>query len=129
MTMLEFFRQGGVFMWPILIVAIAIVWIAARSWARTRSLDGPDAVVETGVDAVLFWGVWVLVIGLLGTFTGIYQAAGAIEQAPAISPAMIWGGVKVALTTTLAGFLVFAVAALLWLGLRFTYRKKVAQGV
>jgi biopolymer transport protein ExbB/TolQ len=124
--MMDFFRQGGFFMWPILFVAVAIVWLAARSWTRTRRLDAPDAVVETGVDAVLFWGVWVLVIGLLGTFTGIYQAAGAIERAPAINPAMIWGGVRVALTTTLAGFLVFAVAALLWLGLRFTYRRKVS---
>jgi biopolymer transport protein ExbB/TolQ len=126
--MVDFFKQGGLFMWPILIVAIVILWIAARSWLRTRTLEGSDAVVETGVDAVLFWGVWVLVIGLLGTFTGIYQAAGAIERAPAVSANLIWGGVRVALTTTLAGFLVFAVAALMWLGLRFSYRRRVAAG-
>jgi len=124
--MLDFFEQGGFFMWPILAIAIVIVWLAVRSWSRTRSLESPDAVVETGVDAVLFWGVWVLVVGLLGTFTGIYQAAGAIERAPGISPAMIWGGVRVALTTTLSGFLVFSVAALLWMGLRFMYRRRLA---
>lgn len=127
--MMEFFRQGGFFMWPILIVAIVILALAARAWVRTRELTGPDAVVETGVDAVLFWGVWVLVVGLLGTFTGIYLAAGAIERAGEVSPAMIWGGVRVALTTTLAGFLVFSVAALLWLALRFMYRRKVASAV
>jgi biopolymer transport protein ExbB/TolQ len=126
--MVDFFQQGGFFMWPILIASIVILWLTIRTWSRTRDLDGPDAVVETGVDAVLFWGVWVLVVGLLGTFTGIYQAAGAIERAPAISPAMIWGGVRVALTTTVAGFLVLTVTALLWLGLRHVYRRKVAAG-
>jgi biopolymer transport protein ExbB/TolQ len=125
--MMEFFRQGGFFMWPILVVAIVILVLAVRAWMRTRALTAPDAVVETGVDAVLFWGVWVLAVGLLGTFTGIYLAAGAIERAGAVSPAMIWGGVRVALTTTLAGFLVFSVAALLWLGLRLMYRRKVAS--
>jgi biopolymer transport protein ExbB/TolQ len=124
--MMDFFKEGGFFMWPILIIAIVIVALAVRSWTRTRTLEGPDAVLETTVDAVLFWGVWVLVVGLLGTFTGIYLAAGAIERAPAVNPAMIWGGVRVALTTTVAGFVVFTVAALLWMGLRFMYRRKVA---
>ena len=124
--MMDFFREGGFFMWPILVIAIVIVALAVRSWARTRALEGPEPVLETNVDAVLFWGVWVLVAGLLGTFTGLYQAAGVIERAPAINPAIIWGGVRVALTTTVAGFVVFAVAALLWMGLRFMYRRKVA---
>jgi biopolymer transport protein ExbB/TolQ len=127
--MISFFRQGGLFMWPILAISIVIVWLSVRTWLRTRSLEAPDPVVETGVDAVLFWGAWVLVVGLLGTFTGIYLAAGAIERAPAINPAMIWGGVRVALTTTVSGFVVFAIAALLWLGLRHTYRRKVSAGV
>jgi len=126
--MMNFFREGGLFMWPILIIAIVILGLAIRSWARIRSLEGPDAVLETTVDAVLFWGVWVLVVGLLGTFTGIYLAAGAIERAPAINPALIWGGVRVALTTTVSGFVVFTVAALLWMGLRFMFRRKVAAG-
>ncbi|HSM08087.1 MAG TPA: MotA/TolQ/ExbB proton channel family protein, partial [Gemmatimonadota bacterium] len=68
------------------------------------------------IDAVLFWGVWVVVIGLLGTFVGIYQAAGALEMVGgAASASLIWGGIKVALTTTLFGLLVFSVAALLWM--------------
>ena len=126
--MIEFFRQGGFFMWPILFIAIAIGVLAVWAFVRTRDLDGPDAVVETGIDAVLFWGVWVVVVGLLGTFTGIYLAAGVIEQAAAVSPAVIWSGIRVALTTTLFGLFVFCVASLMWLGLRVSYRRKVAAG-
>ncbi len=126
--MMEFFKQGGFFMWPILLIAIAIGVLAVWAFVRTRDLDGPDAVVETGIDAVLFWGVWVVVVGLLGTFTGIYLAAGVIEQAAAVSPAVIWSGIRVALTTTLFGLFVFCVASLMWLGLRVSYRRRVAAG-
>ncbi len=126
--MMEFFKQGGFFMWPILVISIVIAVLAVWAFVRTRDLDGPDAVVETGIDAVLFWGVWVVVVGLLGTFTGIYLAAGVIEQAAAVSPAVIWSGIRIALTTTLFGLFVFCVAALMWLGLRVSYRRRVAAG-
>ena len=125
---MEFFKQGGFFMWPILFIPIVIGVLAVWAFVRTRDLDGPDAVVETGIDAVLFWGVWVVVVGLLGTFTGIYLAAGVIEQAAAVSPAVIWSGIRVALTTTLFGIFVFCVASLMWLGLRVSYRRRVAAG-
>ncbi len=125
---MEFFKQGGFFMWPILVISIVIGVLAVWAFVRTRDLDGPDAVVETGIDAVLFWGVWVVVVGLLGTFTGIYLAAGVIEQAAAVSPAVIWSGIRVALTTTLFGLFVFCVASLMWLGLRVSYRRRVAAG-
>jgi biopolymer transport protein ExbB/TolQ len=69
-----------------------------------------------------------VVVGLLGTFTGIYLAAGVIEQAAAVSPAVIWSGIRVALTTTLFGLFVFCVASLMWLGLRVSYRRRVAAG-
>lgn len=124
--MSEFIRQGGFFMWPILVIAILIVGLAAWAFLRMRRVEGPDVLLETGIDAVLFWGVWVVVVGLLGTFGGIYQAAGAIEQAGTAPASLVWGGIKVALTTTLLGLLVFSLAALMWLGLRVGYRRRVA---
>jgi biopolymer transport protein ExbB/TolQ len=124
--MSELMRQGGVMMWPILLITLVIAGIALWALLRIRKVKDPDAVLETGIDAVLFWGVWVIVVGLLGTFGGIYQAAGMIEQAGTLNPAIVWGGIKVALTTTLFGLLVFAVAAVVWLGLRLGYRRRVA---
>lgn len=125
--MSELMRQGGFLMWPILLITFVVVALAVWAIWRMRRIEGPDAVLETGIDAVLFWGVWVVIVGLLGTFGGIYQAAGFIEQAGTVNSAVVWGGIKVALTTTLFGLFVFAMAALLWLGLRVGYRRRVAE--
>lgn len=122
--MMELMNQGGYMMWVILAATLLILGLAVWAGVRTTRLSGPNAMVETAIDAVLFWGVWVVVIGLLGTFVGIYQAAGALEMVGgAASAGLIWGGIKVALTTTVFGLLVFSVAALLWMGLRTRYRR------
>jgi hypothetical protein len=54
--------------------------LAVRSWLRVRSAAPGDPVVETGIDAVLFWGGWGALVGVLGTVGGIAQEAGAIER-------------------------------------------------
>jgi len=124
--MLQLFREGGVMMYPLLILAVTVVVLTIRGGMRVRSASRPDAVLETGLDAVVFWGAWSVVVGLLGTIVGIYFAAGAIEAAPAISPQVIWGGIRVALITLIFGLLVFAVSAVAWFVLRTLYRKRVA---
>ena len=122
--MMEFMHEGGYMMWVILAASLLILGLAAWAAVRTATLSGPNAMVETAIDAVLFWGVWVVVIGLLGTFVGIYQAAGALAMiGGAASAELVWGGIKVSLTTTVFGLLVFSVAALLWMGLRTRYRR------
>lgn len=124
--MTTFFEQGGFFMWPLLIIAVGIIVVAVWAFVRTSALEAPDPVLETGIDATLFWGAWAGVVGLLGTFGGIYQAAGAIERAGAVSAPLIWGGIKVALTTTLFGFLIFTLAGIIWFILRTMYRRRAA---
>ncbi len=124
--MLTLFREGGVMMYPLLILALTVVVLTVRGWMRVGRADAPDAVLETGVDAVVFWGAWSVVLGLLGTIVGIYFAAGAIATAPAISPQVIWGGIRVALITLIFGLLVFAVSAVAWFVLRSRYRRQVA---
>lgn len=124
--MFNLFRDGGVMMWPLLILAVTVVVLTVRGWMRVSRVEGPDPVVETGVDAVVFWGAWSVILGFLGTIVGIYQAAGAISVAPAISPQMIWAGIQVALITLVFGLLVFAVAAVVWFVLRSRYRRRIA---
>lgn len=118
-----FIAQGGFFMYPLLLIALVIVGLAIWTTVRLRRGSGPDPVLETGIDATLFWGGWALLLGLLGTFIGIYLAAGAIQAAGEVSAALVWGGVQVALITTLFGLGIFVVAALIWFGLRTWYRR------
>ncbi|MGD2069120.1 MAG: MotA/TolQ/ExbB proton channel family protein [Gemmatimonadota bacterium] len=125
--MIDFFRQGGPFMWPLLLVAVAVAVLAVRSVLRMRGPESQDVRLETGIDAILFWGAWGVVLGLLGTLGGVYQAAGAISRAADISVPVVWGGIRVALTTTIFGLLVFAVAAVVWFALRVRYRRRTAS--
>ena len=56
--------------------------------------------------------------GWEGTAVGISLAAGVIETASSLSPGVIAGGVKVALSTTVFGLALFAVALVAWLLVR-----------
>ncbi len=123
--MMDLIHAGGIFMWPLVAIAVVVVALALWVAARIGKAEAADPVLETGIDATLFWGAWAVLLGLLGTFGGIYQAAGAIERAGAVSAPMVWGGVKVALITTLFGLTIFIVASLAWFGLRTWYRRAV----
>ncbi|MFO7588686.1 MAG: hypothetical protein R6X22_11510 [Gemmatimonadota bacterium] len=70
------------------------------------------------MNAVLFWGCVGAVAGILGQFHGLYQAAKAISRAGALSPQIIWGGVAVSFTSTLAGIAILLLAALAWGAMR-----------
>lgn len=113
-------------MFPLLVVSAVVVLLSVWIALRLRRTDRPDPVLETGIDATLFWGAWAALLGLFGTLYGVYQAAGAIQAAGEVSAALIWGGIQVALITTLFGLAIFAVAALVWLVLRTSYRRRVA---
>src|SRR5690606_21547170 len=104
-SMMELMREGGYMMWLILAHGLLILGLGAWAGVRTGRVARRNVVVETAIDAILFWGVWAAVIGLLGTFVGIYQAAGVLEQFGGASAELIWGGIRVALTTTVFGLL------------------------
>jgi biopolymer transport protein ExbB/TolQ len=122
-TMMEYIREGGIMMYPLIGIAIVIVIMAVRSWMRISGKAGNDAVVETGIDAVLFWGSYGVVLGILGTLVGIAQAATAIQAVGTVTAALVWGGIKVALNTTIFSLVVFSIAFVVWFSLRVRYRR------
>jgi hypothetical protein len=70
---------------------------------------------------VLAWGGLGAVLGVLGTLVGWAMMANAAERVTArggVQPALLWGGLKVSLTTSIFGFLVLGVSLLMWFGLR-----------
>ena len=62
-------------------------------------------------------GLFALMLGVLGQMIGLFDAFRAIEQMGSVSPAMLAGGLKVSMITTLYGLLIAVVAYLVWLGL------------
>lgn len=126
--MMAFIREGGYLMYPIVAIALAVFGLAGWSWMGLRAESGRDAVLETRIDSVLFWGAYGVILGVLGTLIGIAQAADAIQAygQDTVSASLVWGGIRVALTTVITGFLVFSVAFVLWFALRVRYRRTLA---
>jgi biopolymer transport protein ExbB len=111
--MIEFISQGGYGI------------TAARS---LRSASGPDPRLEARIDGVLFWGGFGVVLGIIGSLIGVVQAARIIEAAGGVvEPILIWGGIRVALTSTIVALLVFGLAALAWFALRRGYARRRAR--
>jgi biopolymer transport protein ExbB/TolQ len=112
------FEQGGIVMYPLLVIALGVLWLAGRTaWLLTRS-DRAAAEVDRPLQGVLFWGAFSVVLGLLGTVIGIIQIAQAIMLAGQVEAMLVWGGFGVALVTLIFGLVIFLVAALLWFALR-----------
>ena len=124
------FSQMGVMAWPITFCALMVTVLVGRAVLRMRSAEHEQAVLaRTTIDGSLFWGAYAAVLGILGTVVGVIVAAQSIEHAGRAEAPLVWGGLKVALSTTVYGLLIFLVAALLWLGLRHWHRKAALGGV
>lgn len=74
------------------------------------------------MDAILFWGGFAAITGVLGSVVGVMIAARSIEAAEAVYAPLVWGGIRVALSTTAFGVLIMALAALFWFGLQLKWR-------
>lgn len=116
--MVEMFRSGGVMMWPMLVVAIGILVLAARAATLLARADPPAAEAERRLSAILFWAGMSVVLGVLGTVVGFVQIGQAVMLAESVEQSTIWGGVAVALVTLIFGLLILLVALLLWFGLK-----------
>ncbi len=98
--------------------AAAILLVGMRLLKRTRLMEGEleQAVATTGALEVSFLerGLVILatianvapLMGFLGTVAGMILAFGAITQAGEVEPALVAGGIKVALLTTAAGLII-----------------------
>lgn len=121
--MSDFFEGGGVMMWPMLLVGLAVLFLAGHA-AVLLARREPE--VEGRLRAVLFWGVMSLVLGLLGTTVGIVQMTEAIARSSGVRTETVMGGFGVSLITSIFGLLIFLLAAVLWFSLRQWHLRQTA---
>ena len=106
---------------------LAVVLLTALSASRlVRSDASPDLLTKAWLDAILFWGGFAVISGVLGTLVGIIIAAQSIELAGEVEATLVAGGIKVALTSSAAGVLILAFAALVWFLLQVRWRLLLA---
>ncbi len=60
-------------------------------------------------------GLLSLVVGILGQLIGMYSGFAQIQKAGEISQALLVGGLKVSMITTLYGLVIFIASYLIWL--------------
>lgn len=127
--MIEFFLQGGTGMWFFLLIVIAQLYMAVRSFSEVSDGDKEVSVVtENRINGVLFWGSIAFVLGYFWHFLGLYYAAEAMTRASDISPAIVAGGYRMSLITVLTGQLIFVVSAVVWFLLRSKYKTRIKAG-
>jgi len=126
----DIWQSVGFIRWPLLLSFIAVTGLALWSGVRVFFVDrGPDLRTKAWLDAILFWGGFAMISGVLGTLLGIILAAQSIEAAGQVSSALVWGGIKVALLSSALGVLILALAALLWFGLQLRWRMLEARAL
>ena len=113
--MIELWELMGFIRYPLTVSSVVIVALVLYSTVRLFEGDARALpMTRTWMDSILFWGGFSLVTGILGTLVGIMIAAQSIEQAGMVSPTLVWGGIKVALYSSVFGLLVLALASLAW---------------
>jgi hypothetical protein len=121
----EMFRYGGFMMYPMTLCAIAVFGLSGRAaWGMRAASAHPGESAPVGFHGVLFWGIYASVLGVLGTVVGVALTAQSIEAAGEVRVALVSGGIRVALITTIYGLLILLLAALLWFGLQQWRRRQ-----
>ncbi|NBC64295.1 MAG: hypothetical protein GVY07_01360 [Bacteroidetes bacterium] len=117
--MFDLFYMGGpLFMGLLTIILVALIATAVYSFVKINR-DGSS---PKSVSLVKEIGIFGFVFGIFGQFLGLYQAFTAIEAAGDVSPALLAGGLKVSMITTLYGMIIFVIAWLLYFGLKLKQR-------
>ena len=116
-------QQIGFIRWPltfsVLVLVALVLWTGYRVFGSGAR---PDARTKVWIDAILFWGGFAAVTGVLGTLLGIIVAAQSIEAAGAVSAALVWGGIKVALLSSALGMLIMIGAGMVWFFFQLRWR-------
>ena len=97
--MIDLFLQGGVLFMTIITIFLVMVGVS----------------FYTHSDKLKTYGSLALSSGILGSFTGLYSAFMTIQEVGNVSPAILAGGLRVALICTLYGLLVYLISRVLYL--------------
>ena len=123
--MKEWFIMGGSLFMSILtillviIVAVSVYFaIAIASGKAKEKSNFPHK-----LKYVKSIGLFTVITGFLGQMIGLFMAFTAIEAAQDISPAIMAGGLKVSMITSLTGIFIYLISIIIWFFLDLWYHK------
>jgi biopolymer transport protein ExbB/TolQ len=114
MSFTEFHWMGGVLFMSVLSICLTII-IAATILNIIRIANGNYQAGKQflTIQDIKAIGIFAIIWGIFGQSIGLFSALQAIEAAADVSPAMIFGGLKVSFITTLYGTFIFLLAWLI----------------
>ena len=114
MSFAEFHWMGGTLFMSVLSIALTTIIAATILNIIRLSRDNYNPthqyLVIKDIKAI---GIFAIVWGVFGQSIGLFSALQAIESMPDVSPAMIFGGIKVSFITTLYGTFIFLLSWLI----------------
>jgi biopolymer transport protein ExbB/TolQ len=120
--MARLFMEGGFVMLPILLIVLVLFGLTLRTlWELVVRQGSNTALVQNGLDGLLFWGGFAVVLGLLGSVIGYNKSMSAVVARGLANPRFIWLGTAEGLVSTITGLLVLALAGLVWFALRWGF--------
>ncbi len=114
MSFSEFHYMGGILFMSVLSLSLAII-LAATLLNVLRLVRGKyiPAKQLLSISDIKGVGIFAIVCGIFGQSIGLFSALQAIEAAGDVSPALIFGGLKVSFITTLYGMFIFLLSWLI----------------
>lgn len=118
--MMDLFYQGGALFMGILtlifttsLVLSVVYGSAVFKGKLTASMGG-----LAKLSLIREVGIFGLMVGIFGQLIGLYDAFLAIQEMGQVSPAMLAGGLKVSMITTLYGFFIALISLLIYMLLK-----------
>lgn len=107
--MIELFQMGGMLFMSILTIELAaVIFVAIKCFLdKTRS-----------VNQIKSFGLLAAVTGIFGQLIGLFSAFEAIQEMGGVSPAMLAGGLKVSMITTMYGIVIYLIAIIASLAIK-----------
>jgi biopolymer transport protein ExbB/TolQ len=125
--MKDWFIMGGTLFMSILTILLVII-VAVSAYFAIVIASGKSRERENfphQLKYVRSIGLFTLISGILGQLIGLFMAFTAIEAAQDISPAIMAGGLKVSMISTLTGMVIYLISILIWFVLDLWHQKKL----
>ncbi len=115
--MFQLFYEGGILFMSILTLCLLVMLILSVYYGtKVLKEDAADrTLLRHRLTYIKSVGLLSLVLGVLGQLIGLFSGFSEIQRAGGVSQAVLAGGLKVSLITTLYGILIFMLSYVIWL--------------
>ncbi len=124
-----FYEGGPLFMGilTLILLVILIIGVTNAVAVSKNNSERNDSLIQR-LSRIKSVGLFALVFGILGQLIGLYNAFVQIQAMGNVSPAILAGGMKVSMITTIYGTVIFLIAYLIWFGLVALLERKMSTG-